>query len=581
IRTKFANWRQLRLYQTSSNDDKIIDNHFYSTVPGGTMIVFNDMGGGSGEALILRNTIESISRSIFNGMEVRPGSGLNLLVADNIITADSMWIGLNVNFSNSTPANEKIVRNNSVEVFQWGVELARLEFARDILYCDNTFLGNGVVSRGIRTFSNASGTTLGLNRIEGTNVGLYFGGTGINMGDQVHRGNTWDGGFGTWAAEHTGFDFLTSRFFVNDDATNCGDPLYFPNDLGVPSVSPNSGWFINLTNGDCVDDCSQYQSSLALGNVYEKTVTGEGLDIGWTPSAHWAAQAYLYQKMTTGGETGLSASLLNNFEDQLEHTNIAQIQAYQLRSQEAMRGDAATREATREQYAAYTEALTAYISYLESLTESEIADPNSAASQQWAAHYLSFNAYIEERSDARNNALEQLIYEMDLVAPNLIEENWLIVNKLLLERERYGNLSTTDWATIEELASQCYDQYGPAVYTAQGMLPPCQWETVRERSMQACEGMERPGLPVVKVEQVKEQKFSVYPNPGNGEIQLQFKNEVQELDYIVVKNIYGQEILRQAASIYTIDATLLQQGVYYLEYWQENKLVSTIKFIRS
>ncbi|MEL7220438.1 MAG: T9SS type A sorting domain-containing protein, partial [Bacteroidota bacterium] len=81
--------------------------------------------------------------------------------------------------------------------------------------------------------------------------------------------------------------------------------------------------------------------------------------------------------------------------------------------------------------------------------------------------------------------------------------------------------------------------------------------------------------------QVNKPAFSVYPNPGNGRIQLQFTKLPLVGDVIIVKNIYGQELLRQAASTYIIDAILLQKGVYYLEYWQENKLVSTIKFIRS
>jgi hypothetical protein len=566
--------------RSTTNDDEIIDNYVYSVVPSAaSLMVFNDMGAGSGTASVLRDTIEGVFQQI-SGMEIRPGSGTDLLVADNIITAEQLFIGLQVNFSNSASSNITVTRNR-IESLQSATQLAKLNEAKNVLFCNNTMLGNNVASVGLIVLANASGTTLGLNTIEETEYGLIFQGSGINMGTQIHKGNRWDNGFGTWAAIHTASDFLLSQFRVNDDPANCGDPDYFPNDLGIASVSPTNGWFINVLNGDCIDDCSQPQANLVLGDVFEKTVNGEGLALGWTAAAEWAAQAYLYEQLANGAETGLSASLRSEFEHQLSETNIPRIQAYQTRIQEALGGDAAARANARAQFAAREESFANYVAYLESLPDMDEADPNSAASQAWADSYTTFDDFLAERSATRRTELEQLLGDFTLSNPSFIEEQWLLATRLLLEKELNGELVPADWTALEELASQCYDTHGSAVYLAQGMLPPCRWEELRSRSEAACEPQERPVLPLATIQEKSNGLLLLYPNPGSGQVQLKFLEELQAQDIIVVKNIYGQEVLRQAASLPNIDTVPFYSGIYYVEYWRDDVLLSTIKFVRS
>ncbi|MEL7223058.1 MAG: T9SS type A sorting domain-containing protein, partial [Bacteroidota bacterium] len=81
--------------------------------------------------------------------------------------------------------------------------------------------------------------------------------------------------------------------------------------------------------------------------------------------------------------------------------------------------------------------------------------------------------------------------------------------------------------------------------------------------------------------EAQEPLFSVYPNPGNGQIQLQFAEPPLVGDIIVVTNSYGQEVLRQTAAFPSIDMTALPSGLYYVAYRRAGDLLTMIKWIKS
>lgn len=78
-----------------------------------------------------------------------------------------------------------------------------------------------------------------------------------------------------------------------------------------------------------------------------------------------------------------------------------------------------------------------------------------------------------------------------------------------------------------------------------------------------------------------EEELLLYPNPGNGWIQLQFAKQPLIGDAIVVTNGHGQEVLRQTAAFTSIDLTAFPSGLYHVAYWRAGALLTTIKWIKS
>ncbi|MEL7220439.1 MAG: hypothetical protein AAGJ93_03910 [Bacteroidota bacterium] len=70
------------------------------------------------------------------------------------------------------------------------------------------------------------------------------------------------------------------------------------------------------------------------------------------------------------------------------------------------------------------------------------------------------------------------------------------------------------------------------------------------------------------------------PNPTRNWTRVVLEAPAQPNDWIVVRDVYGREILRQAAAISSIDTSLLLPEVYYVEYWRLAKVLTSTKLIK-
>ncbi|MGH1435458.1 MAG: T9SS type A sorting domain-containing protein [Lewinella sp.] len=184
-----------------------------------------------------------------------------------------------------------------------------------------------------------------------------------------------------------------------------------------------------------------------------------------------------------------------------------------------------------------------------------------------------------QQSEDLQVVMEELIPQGDL-----LEEQWYVVNRLLVKETITGELSGEDWAILENLAIQCYDTHGPSVFIAQSMLPACRWQEYHELSLLACETAAIQ-IPSVAIEESISYppSMSLYPNPTSNLVRV----DINELEpsavpgELILKNAYGKIVLRQSIHENIIDLQQLPSGMYILEWWSGNHRISTEKLIKS
>lgn len=563
------------LERSSLNNDKINDNYIYSTkASGSALIALNDMVGGTGEAEVLRDTIVAIEELV-SGIEVRPQNGDNFRISDNRIDAEKLSTGINIYLANGTPGTPDniVVSENTVTATVSGQIGAYLFNAQGVTLCNNEIYGNGITNFGIAATFSCSGTLIGQNRLDNTSTGLLFQGSGINMGLQDHHGNQWINGFNTWAARHTGPDFFTSRFNVNSDPGSCGNPDYFPNDLGTASVDPATGWFDDISD-ECVNECTELYDALILQPVFEATALDEGEALGWSPAGRWAADDYLYRSMENQVMTGLDQALLSNFQTSVAQSGIPDLHTRKEQLRSILQADAWSITTT---YADYSIALGNYTdAWTQWFTSEETTIP---ANEDWVAAYQAFQAVTAEEENWRTAQLQDLLDEPSLEPTSFIEEQLNIIGTIKLRWLAGIALSTEEWDTAEELAVQCYNVYGPAVFEAQSLLPPCRWEELREEALLACNNQGMQNFPPTDLSFSSDPSFSVYPNPSPNTVSIQYDQEVLPGDELHIIDLYGREIHHQATELNKLDISEWPAGVYILQWRREGIILATEKLL--
>ncbi len=78
--------------------------------------------------------------------------------------------------------------------------------------------------------------------------------------------------------------------------------------------------------------------------------------------------------------------------------------------------------------------------------------------------------------------------------------------------------------------------------------------------------------------------LNVYPNPSSGmfKVQIVSKNNGVENSVIKIANVFGEEIFENKTieAKTDLDLSALNNGVYFLNLFQDNKLISTKKLIK-
>ena len=80
--------------------------------------------------------------------------------------------------------------------------------------------------------------------------------------------------------------------------------------------------------------------------------------------------------------------------------------------------------------------------------------------------------------------------------------------------------------------------------------------------------------------EMKQQQLRLAPNPAKEWTRVLLKEAPQTNDWLIVRDIYGREVLRQIAILSSIDTSSIPTGIYYVEYWQAGDLLTTTKLVK-
>jgi uncharacterized repeat protein (TIGR01451 family) len=92
--------------------------------------------------------------------------------------------------------------------------------------------------------------------------------------------------------------------------------------------------------------------------------------------------------------------------------------------------------------------------------------------------------------------------------------------------------------------------------------------------------------PVVGIEEIQENKFAVFPNPGNDYVQINLDKElISNLDsksYIVIRDLFGRMVKQQniTSNSTLINTKDISSGLYLIECKTQNQSFGTVKWIK-
>ncbi|GJM36157.1 MAG: hypothetical protein DHS20C18_51580 [Saprospiraceae bacterium] len=552
-------------------DDLILDNYIDNAqFAGAALIYVKDDVAGTGTVLIDRDTIISIDDAI--GIELRVNMGENMYATNNHIDMQNAGMGAIVFNS----LGDNIVFADNFVQATGAQQTLFLNHAQNTIICNNQILDGNV---GIWVDQNSSGASIGLNAVSNQQQrGLLLLGNGINLGDQIHLGNTWNGTFPSFAAQHTGVDFQNSRFLVNSDPNTCGNATYFPTSNGIPSVQPASGWFIDIP-GQCINDCHDLIPKLSMKSVFQTTMeNGFGI---WSPAILADAERYLYLSHNLALASEIPVEVLADFETsfisgeggsfyQLE-TLIRQI--YQLN--ESVKENLRVAKETQKQLAD---------SYNDSFLSLQ-ADPTNEALHQHLQ--LQLNDLNEGQSELNilmalaNESVEQKIAAAQLyleeISATSIHGTYLkFVFDALLKKYAGISLDATQLTQLEQIAGTCYEEAGMAKNLAIGLLP-----IERQQSFYDTEPCnESFSLPENNQYPANtDTAFSIQPNPANNEVFMLFSNAQKDFDELIVTDQWGRRY-QVNLNGNRLDTHTLNPGLFYVYLLKKGGIIAATKFIK-
>ncbi len=166
-----------------------------------------------------------------------------------------------------------------------------------------------------------------------------------------------------------------------------------------------------------------------------------------------------------------------------------------------------------------------------------------------------------------------------------MQDNQKLVNSIYLNKLKYesdtinkGVLYVFDSTETAELQSVAYQHPllgGESVYLARILL----WiEVVDDKTLIAKSLVHKP-----KPKATNPDSFKLFPNPNNGEMQLNYKLQDNESGYVILLNILGEKIntypFAKDSNVLNITEKHLDNGVYFYQVFVNSQRVYSDKFI--
>jgi hypothetical protein len=550
-----------------------------------TSINIYDSYNATGVCKVEGNVVSQMN-SVHSGLMVYGNNGDNLSVSENdIFLQNGAWgacVYIAEGDNNSFYDNTITGINSSRGLYS--------HMAQNMLFCTNSFDG---YQTGMAVQYNNMGSTLKENVFGNHQRGLQLIGNGIQLGDQTHGGNRWEGSYSVWAAEHTGSDFSLSPFFVNNDSdSNCGDPAYFPNTGGMPSVFPSSGWFFTQA-GECVDPCDISGDFAGEENKNLEEEDGDAWSFALQASnAHeWDVQRYLFRQIAERQIEVEPGSDSESFYQSNQQSEIGLFYQVEALVREAFSPSFGLMQQWQEAIEYYTVLLEKHRTLHAFASDyPEIPDALSQQLSDLQRELKVQDQLIDELYDQllqfRGYLLEEaMALNQSIAADSPFGRQQQTYNAIRLALLKEGSMKGEEKAVLEKLAASCFEEAGSAVFDARSLLAvrfgERQWlqfaENCSERGSPKTETDDLPGWSA---------DLEIHPNPFTDQLSVSWNTTTHtpvsvDLEITDLRGVpfYHQQVTTSDTSL-LLSAEFLPSGAYVLRLISAGEVLAVQRIIK-
>ena len=478
----------------------------------------------------------------------------------------------------------------------------------------NSVIGSGNQSQGILNID--SGGQIECNKTTGSNNGVEFRGgmtdvafkgnamlgnpgnglalTGdnISIGKQYHHGNVWQ----ETSASHQGQFVNSSEFF-----THKIDDGFFPNPPDPDfwfKIRETDSWFIcpDPTCGINIPELPDFPDVPDFPEpeeCEEITETDKRVAAGIFNNARegnlWNAQKRLLEKIKIPcTEVPPEFPEINIFEEEHNNSELSKLVDVEMSIQNLWKR---TEEETNAWETVQTNmgiALDSWKALGEQLQDSTLTEDEIETLNIQRVNAFEVIEQLQEQIDNLTIDFEQTIQDGILMLEsenNVIEttstpaENDRLVNAIYLTKWKSDseNIFVDNLITLFDIASQCPQDGGDAVYKARALYAQFYPETLFEDT--DCEGVEfRRKSNSIKTLTTN---FVLKPNPAKNEVQIQFLNSSEFPGTIRLVSVLGKNIAEfdnpKTNNQLTLDLTTLNSGIYFVQIWKNDSLINSQK----
>ncbi len=428
-----------------------------------------------------KNNIEIYSNSSFegkpangrasDGISLNGSTGENNVVSYNTFPTDYTYVGewWRENFANAINANN----------------------FENTEYCGNEI---GDCARQLYFRNNCPGTAAFANILRGGSSAFTLNGI---IGDQgassqnpplhIASGNIWYRKFPflvpSFAAICENTDCNQSNLVVHTPptTTNVNTPSFHPE---LPRISPQAGWFVeDLEAVPLICTIDQFNGETPSKDLYH-TIADGGTITSTTAAERWQLERHLYKKLRHNPALQSEYAAFSAFLSAKSSGSVGKFYDVQELIKEAF--DASSSQtASAQNYQSHYGAVVAALSVADSLLSVSTDAGVIANNLNQKTSLLNTLVQLDSLSGlleagyragmaAKLNQAQQL--NATVAATAVYETNEKTVNDLWLlsQLQQNGNFTESQMAFLRDIAAQCPDEGGQAVYRARGLVPVCE-----------------------------------------------------------------------------------------------------------
>lgn len=582
-----SNYHAISIRRGAFNNDVIQNNHIVRdlyTYLG--QIHFYDLNQSSGNAYIISNIL-TLNNAV-TAMDIHPNNGNNVHVEDNVINSSTGSL-IGIDFSSSLGENYTI-SNNSIDIYSNSVYSIGLRMAdsNNSMVCDNTFSNMG---NAIQVEKNCMGSKLIENTFNNHIIGLHLTKTTTNIEPilefQVHNGNRWEGAYTDVAARYNGASVPTEQFKVNDNTATGGDPTFYPNSNGLPSVFPMNNWFVKQDKpSHTCDVILPYAGGgeTELTELEKRIADGTFADMMNHEMTTYLSERYLFRKISRHPELISENNGTSDFFSQKEIAPMGLFSEVEARLKEAIVSNSAFVGALKSLQSKIRTDLDS-LQALDTLMDIETDNPSEAQFlliKSLASNAALSSQLIEDYSPVRAQILQDAASINESISTDkeyeLFEKtvNNILINYLL------HPLDTLPQNEINELiyiASLCPERGGLAIYKAKSLLLTQNIYSPRQND---CNNLERAAK--ISSFSTENKKFVVNPKPAKDLVNISIKEDIENHNYAIsihnLNDIKLQDLRHLQSNNVKINISDFAPGIYFVRLYDQGRLVQVEKIIK-